>query len=153
MNIRRIISVGWLPLAAASAIMTWPTTAVSSPIVSTDSAVFVERKGGDSDRQLEPAERFVRGDRVITILRWHRLGGNGGFTITNPLPRTIAFQRSSRSDEQVSVDGGKTWGRLSELTVGSRVASPEDVTHVRWKISPQRALEGSGQIAYSAIVR
>lgn len=153
MNIRRIISVGWLPLAAASAIMAWPTTAVSSPIVSTDSAVFVERKGGDSDRQLEPAERFVRGDRVITILRWHRLGGNGGFTITNPLPRTIAFQKSSRSDEQVSVDGGRTWGRLSELTIGSRVASPEDVTHVRWKISPQRALEGSGQIAYSAIVR
>ena len=153
MNFRRIISLGCLPLAAATAVIAWPTTAVSSPIVSTDSAVFVERKGGDSDRQLEPADRFVRGDRVITILRWHRLGGDGGFTITNPLPRTIAFQKSSRADEQVSVDGGKTWGRLGDLTVGSRLASPEDVTHVRWKISPQRALEGSGQIAYAAIVR
>ena len=153
MTLRRIISVSWLPLAAGYALMTWPTAAVSSQIVSTESAVFVERKDATSGRKLEPADRFVRGERVITILRWHRQRSAGGFTITNPLPRTIAFQQSSRTDEEVSVDGGKTWGRLGALTVGSRMASPEDVTHVRWRISPQRALEGSGQIAYSAIVR
>jgi len=153
MTLRRIISASWLPLAAGYALMTWPTAAVSSPIVSTESAVFVERKNAATGRKLEPADRFVRGERVVTILRWQRLGGNGGFTITNPLPRTIAFQKSSRTDEEVSVDGGKTWGRLGELMVDSRVASPEDVTHVRWRISPQRASERSGQIAYSAIVR
>ena len=105
-------------------------------------------------RRLEPAGALSRGDRVVTILSWRRGGGDrDGFTITNPMPRVIAYQKSARPDEEVSVDGGRTWGRLADLRIGSRVASPEDVTHVRWRISSDRAAQGRGQIAYSGIVR
>jgi hypothetical protein len=81
------------------------------------------------------------------------MGGDGGFTITNPLPRAIAYQASARDDQQVSIDGGRTWGTLSELRIGARLATPEDVTHVRWRVQPGTAAQGRGQIAFSGIVR
>ena len=77
--------------------------------------------------------------------------------ITNPLPRTIAYERSSGGDEDVSVDGGRSWGKLDALRVrdGSawRYATPQDVTHIRWKVPPQLALAGSGRLTWSGIVR
>ena len=127
-------------------------TAWAAPEIATDSAVFVERHE-DAARRLEPATNLSRGDRVVTILRWYRLGGDGGFTITNPLPRAITYQQSSFAGEQVSVDGGRSWGALDTLKIGDREATPEDVTHVRWRISPGRSAKGKGQIAYRGIVR
>ena len=114
-----------------------------------DSAVYVERSRGQV-RSLVPADKLSRGDRVVTILSWQQ-GRREGFTLVNPVPRPIAYQGSAHDDEQVSVDGGRTWGRLGELTIGSRLATTEDVTHVRWRVSPARAAEG--RIAYSGIVR
>jgi hypothetical protein len=66
------------------------------------------------------------------------------------MPRTLQFQGSADGSEEVSVDGGRHWGRLGDLRVGSRLATPEDVTHVRWHIATPAP---TGQIAYSAIVR
>ena len=104
-------------------------------------------------RTLEPANRLNRGDRVVTLVTWYRLGGNGGFTVTNVLPQSLAYQRSAEGTEEVSVDGGKSWGRLGELHVGARLATPEDVTHVRWHVSPLQAQGGTGRIAYAGLVR
>ena len=115
------------------------------------SAVYVERVASDQTRTLEPASQFSRGDRVITVVNWYRFGGDGGFVITNPLPASVSYQRSARENEEVSVDGGRSWGRLESLRVGKRFATPEDVTHVRWKVAP--TLHTHGQIAYSGIVR
>jgi len=125
---------------------------VAEPAVSTQSAVFVERLQPDATRRLEPADRLSRGDRVITVVNWYRPArSRGSFVITNPLPAAVAYQASAWDDQDVSVDGGRTWGRLETLRVGTRYATPEDVTHVRWRIS---AVERSrGQIAYSGIVR
>lgn len=137
---------------AILAALALPQIAQATPAVITDSSVFVERRD-DSTRRLEAADRFGKGDRVVTILRWQRPRGAGGFTITNPLPRALSYQESSRADEAVSVDGGRSWGRLGELMIGDRLASPEDVTHVRWRIPERIAARGRGQIAYSGIVR
>jgi hypothetical protein len=128
------------------------TMAAAQPAVATDSAVFVERMR-DNLRSLEPAARLSRGDRVVTVVSWTRTGGEGSFTITNPLPRAIAYQASARDNQEVSVDGGRSWGKLSELRIGSRPATPEDVTHMRWRIPALNAARGQGQIAYSGIVR
>jgi hypothetical protein len=130
-----------------------PALAAAAPSVATDSAVFVERLQADAARHLEPAERLNRGDRIVTVVTWYRLGGEGGFTITNSLPSSVSYQKSARGDEEVSVDGGRNWGRLAELRVGSRNATAEDVTHVRWRIPAHRADLGKGHIAYSGIVR
>jgi len=143
--------LGWI-LAGASGIGL-AQTAGAAPNIATDSAVFVERTGQGNVRRLEPADRLSRGDRVVTILRWYRLGGDGGFTIVNPMPNAIAFQDSAREDVEVSVDGGRSWGRLGELRVGTRFATPEDVTHARWRIPATSAARGRGHIAYSGIVR
>ncbi len=122
--------------------------------VALDSAVFVERLRADNSRSLEPASRLSRGDRVVTVVSWHRMGRDGGstssFTLVNPLPRAIAYQRSARDGEDVSVDGGRSWGQLGTLRLGDRLATPEDVTHVRWRVADTA---GSGRIAYSGIVR
>lgn len=124
------------------------STAHAEPRVTLDSAVFIEKQKPGNVRSLAPASRLSRGDRVVTIVSWRRTGGEGGFTLTNPLPRAIAYQGSAREDEEVSVDGGRSWGRIGQLHIGERLASPEDVTHVRWRVA-----SGQGQIAYSGIVR
>jgi hypothetical protein len=139
--------VGCLAIAGAPA---WAGS------VALDSAVYVERSNGLT-RSLRQVDRLSRGDRVVTILTWQRQGGpkndNAGFTVVNPLPRQVSYQGSAREDEEVSVDGGRSWGRLGELTIGTRLATAEDVTHVRWHVAARQAAQGQGRIAYSAIVR
>ena len=93
------------------------------------------------------------GDRVVYVVRWTRMGGQGGFTVTNPLPKKVYYQGSADGREEVSLDGGRSWGKLDALRVGNRLATPEDVTHVRWRVPANEAARGSGQITYSAIVR
>ena len=102
---------------------------------------------------LEPARELSRGDRVVYVVRWFRLGGDGGFVVTNPLPRSVYYQSSANGDEEVSIDGGQSWGKLGSMRFGNRLATPEDVTHVRWRVDPRAASRGQGRIAYSAIVR
>lgn len=139
-------------IAIAAALAAFGTAAQAAPAVSLDSAVFVERTA-PAGRSLQPASDLNRGDRVVYVVRWYKMGGDGGFVVTNPLPRSVYYQGSANGDEEVSIDGGRTWGKLNALRVGSRVATPEDVTHVRWRVDPRTASRGQGRIAYSAIVR
>ena len=146
------VTICGLAARAASALclaglMTAP--ALSKSEVTLGSAVFVERTT-ESARVLEPALRLSRGDRVVTILSWQRAAPGGQFTLTNPLPRSVYYQGSANDDEEVSVDGGRTWGKLGELKADGRVATPEDVTHLRWRISSPG---NAGRIVYSAVVR
>lgn len=149
----RAITAGLVACLAWNAV-----PALAGPVsVAFDSAIYVERANGLT-RSVRQAERLSRGDRVVTILTWQKQSGandkgGGGFTLTNPVPRKVAYQGSTREDEEVSVDGGRTWGRLGELVVGSRLATSEDVTHVRWHVAPGQAARGQGRIAYSGIVR
>ncbi|PLK27774.1 hypothetical protein C0V78_03400 [Novosphingobium sp. TH158] len=117
--------------------------------ISLDSSVFVERSKAQS-RVLEPASELSRGDRVVTVLTWKRQAPGGQFVVSNPLPRSLYYQGSASDSEEVSIDGGRNWGKLGSLRLGERLATAEDVTHVRWKIESPRT---SGRIAYSAIVR
>ncbi|GGC22600.1 hypothetical protein GCM10011371_07880 [Novosphingobium marinum] len=140
-------------LASSLAVAAFAFAGVAEARVSTDSSVYVERGSRGDMRTLENVDSLSPGDRIVTIVRWKRQDGRGGFTITNPLPEAVAYQSSGQPYEEVSVDGGRTWGRLGTLRIGTRLASPEDVTHVRWHIPARRAAQGRGQIAYSGIVR
>ena len=140
-------------LAFTLAVSLMSASALAQPNIAMDSAVFVERDQGNNGRSLEPVSRLSRGDRVVTVLTWYRMGGDGAFVITNPLPRAIAYEASARDEQEVSADGGRTWGRLGTLRIADRIATPQDVTHVRWRVPPAIASRGKGQIAYSGIVR
>ena len=143
-----------LAAAALAAITALP--AMAAPAVTVDSAVFVERtqlRDGAPVRSLEPAARLVRGDRVVTVVNWYRLGGTGGFTVVNALPAGLAYQQSAEPSEEVSIDGGRNWGRIGSLRLGDHFATAENVTHVRWRVSPAQALAGAGRIAYAGFVR
>ncbi len=148
MSIRRTIAKLVCALALAA-----PVIASAAPLVALDSDVFIERFVPNKGRLLQPASALKRGDRVVYIVSWTRMGGAGSFTVTNPLPRQVSFQGSADGREEVSVDGGRTWGKLESLRAGSRLATAEDVTHVRWKVPASEAARGTGQITYSAIVR
>jgi hypothetical protein len=147
-TIRRFAATLACTLAFAAPIM-----AAAPPLVALDSAVYVERIVQGKGRLLQPASALKRGDRVVYVVSWTRMGGQGGFTVTNPLPRKVYYQGSADGREEVSLDGGRSWGRLDALRVGDRLATPEDVTHVRWRVPANEAARGSGQITYSAIVR
>jgi hypothetical protein len=138
---------------ACTLALTVPLIAAANPLVALDSAVFVERLLPNKGRLLQPASMLKPGDRLVYVVSWYRMGGQGGFTVTNPLPRKVYFQGSADGREEVSIDGGRNWGKLDVLRVGARLATPEDVTHVRWRVPATEAARGSGQITYSAIVR
>ena len=147
--------------ATLAALIAGAPLAQAAPVTIANT-VFVEREvaigNGSSAKVLEPARTLRRGDRLVYVVSWRAPQARGEhLTITNPLPRTIAYQRSADGDEDVSVDGGRSWGKLDALRVrdGSvwRYATPQDVTHVRWNVPPQLALAGSGRLTWSGIVR
>jgi hypothetical protein len=125
------------------------------------SDVFIERfqpaPGGRTARVLERADQLRPGDRVIFVVNWSGRKDTG-FTVTNPLPRTIAFAGATEETQEVSVDGGRTWGALEALLVRDangrpRPAQAEDVTHLRWRIPAPQALSGTGQMTWRGVVR
>lgn len=125
------------------------------------SDVFIERfqpaPGGRTARVLERADQLRPGDRVIFVVNWSGRK-DAGFTVTNPLPRTIAFAGATEETQEVSVDGGRTWGALEALSIRTgngqtRRALPEDVTHLRWRIPAPQALSGTGQMTWRGVVR
>ncbi len=147
-----------IAFAAALAAAVSTTPAQAAPVALAH-AVFVEREAGEgAGRVLEPARALRRGDKLVYVVSWTAGQARAErFTITNPLPRTVAYQRSASGTEDVSVDGGRTWGKLASLRVRDdaawRDATPEDVTHIRWQVPPQLALAGAGKLTWSGIVR
>ena len=151
----------WLKIVTLAALLGAAPLAHGAP-VSVANSVFVEREvsigNGASAKVLEPARSLRRGDRLVYVVSWRApKAKNERLTITNPLPRTIAYERSSGGDEDVSVDGGRSWGKLDALRFRDgavwRYATPQDVTHIRWQVPPQLALAGSGRLTWSGIVR
>ena len=146
MNLRRsyIVFAGALCLAGP---------ALAAPLIALDSAVYVEKVAPGKGRTLQPAAQLNHGDRVVYVVSWYRMGGTGAFTVINPLPRSVWYQGSADGSEEVSLDGGRSWGKLERMRIGNHFATPEDVTHVRWHVPATQAARGTGEITYSAIVR
>ena len=122
-------------------------------------AVYVERQAdAGALRAIEPASSLRKGDRVVLLVEWDSASPGlqqhaRGYTVSSAVPRHLSFQGSSDDSLEISADGGRNWGALGSLRVASRLASPEDATHLRWTVAPSRLAKGRGRIAYSAIVR
>lgn len=115
-------------------------------------SVYIERSDNGA-RALEPASQLRKGDKVVLVMQWRAPESRSGFTVSSAVPRDLAFRRAGSDAAEVSIDGGRSWGRMGALKVGGRLASVEDVTHLRWRVPPEAVAQGSGTIAYSAVVR
>ena len=112
-------------------------------------SVYVERSAGGA-RAIEPASTLRKGDKGVLVMEWRAGDARRGFTVQSAVPRDLAFQRAASEAVEVSIDGGRSWGRLGGLKVGDRLASVEDVTHLRWRVA---AGSDRGMLSYSAVVR
>ncbi|WP_284125106.1 hypothetical protein [Parerythrobacter aestuarii] len=114
---------------------------------------------GNSSTELVKPDVVVPGDRLIFGTEYHNTGAEPveKFVVTNPLPSAVRLADDADPALVVSVDGGKSWGTLAELTVASddmvtRAASAADVTHVRWTLAVVQPGE-KGRLEYPAIIR
>ncbi|MFM5913650.1 MAG: hypothetical protein ACKOPR_02750 [Chakrabartia godavariana] len=141
-----------------------PSFSYASESVALDSSVYVERivpeANGRTRTVLEPPKVVTPGDRLVFILQYRNTGTQSAkdFVVTNPMPAPVAYQGTSDTVAQVSVDGGKTFAALAALKVREadgtlRAARPEDVTHVRWALREPIAAGAQGKLSFRGIVR
>jgi len=147
---RKMIVAG-AAFAASAAFAQQPVSIESKIFVET----FVTGKDGAIERQLKPAATVVPGDRLVYVLSYRNNGSKpvADFVITNPLPANVAFDGEESAGAEMSVDGGKNWGSLAQLTVRgpngtSRPARRSDVTHIRWRLAGAIAPNADGQVTF-----
>lgn len=149
----------WLALLALLA----PAVASAADNVSLTSKVLVERvKTGPDGKTVTVREEpgiVTPGDKLAFVLSYRNRGAEPatGFTLTNPIPESVAFVGTDDSSASVSVDGGKTWGALASLKVAnpdgtSRPALPADVTHIRWSFAKPIAAGSAGELSFRGVV-
>lgn len=141
-----------------------PGTALAANNVSLSSDVFVERKvakpNGMTAVVLEQPTTVIPGDNLVFVVKYKNVGiaPASNFSVTNPLPKAVAFNGTSDGTEIVSVDGGKTWGPLSALTYARengqvRPALMADVTHVKWKFNRSISVGSEGKLIFRGTVK
>jgi len=101
----------------------------------------------------------VPGDRLVFSVRYRNVSADkvDNFVVTNPIPQPVMLAADGAEALDVSVDGGKAYGKLTALRVadgkgGLRAALSSDVTHIRW-ILPSVQPSASGTLSFNAIVR
>jgi uncharacterized repeat protein (TIGR01451 family) len=133
------------------------------PAVTVNGDVKVEKTvtaaDGKTRVELVDPETFLPGDRLVFGQNYANTSAQvvTNFSITNPLPEAVRLAPDADPALEVSVDGGKTWGRLAALSVTNsdgttRPAIHADVTHVRWLLATI-APEASGRVAFPVIIR
>jgi hypothetical protein len=163
-------TVGTVLLAAAALfVMSAPAAAAPANVALVSVAQIERTETGTDGREhtimKNPADVIiVPGDRVVFTLKYHNQGIEpaNGFRATNPMPGPVQFISAAEDWAEVSVDGGKNWGKLGALTVQAkapdgtsvtRAAAPEDVTHVRWVFASSIAPGSEGQVSYRGVIK
>lgn len=121
--------------------------------------VQVKAPDGKVTTKLVPAAKVAPGDEVVYEIGYHNEGADTAtdLAIDNPMPSEMTFVSASKEPTVVSVDGGKKFGELAQLTVAgpdgkTRQARPADITNLRWTVA---TLPGgaSGKVTFRAKVK
>ena len=159
-----MMSISKKLIMALAALIATPALALAAAAgsVALDSSIKLDKvitEGGQTRHELVAPQKVVPGNHLLFVTDYHNTGAKvvDHFVVTNPVPSAVALEEAPAGDALVSVDGGKSWGKLALLHValpggGSRAAQAEDVTHVRWVV-PVIAPGASGTLSYRAIVR
>ncbi len=163
-------------ITACAAVVTLPTPTQAAALLASNSVVLtseamVERSETDAAGKeklvlKKPSDVIVvPGDRIIFTLRYVNNGAEpaSGFRATNPMPAPVQFVSVAEDWAEVSVDGGKSWGKLAQLKVTAknadgtgdvlRAATPEDVTHVRWVFATAIPPGATGSVSYRGLIK
>jgi hypothetical protein len=156
-----------LTIAAAVGAMLLPSLPVAAQAAASPISLVGDVKAekvvtapdGTERKELVDPTTIIPGDRLIFGTDYAHNGGDAvaNFTVTNPLPAAVRLAPDADPALDVSVDGGKTWGKLAALTVSTsdgaaRPATHADVTHVRWVLASVTPGE-KGRLTYPAIIR
>jgi uncharacterized repeat protein (TIGR01451 family) len=150
-------------LIATLAILPAQIVMAASPL-QLSSDVFVERQikrtDGSVATVLEQPKLVVPGDSLVFVVKYKNIGSAAAsnFTVTNPLPRAVAFNGTSDGREMVSVDGGINWGPLAKLQVAAsdgklRPARMTDVTHIKWNLAKTLLAGAEGKLMFRGVVK
>lgn len=120
--------------------------------------VTTDETGARKIERTDP-QVVVPGDKLIFGTRFTNNGAEPveRFVVSNPVPAAVRVSGEVDPEQLVSVDGGKVWGKLADLSVidaagQHRAALPGDITNVRW-ILPQIAPGESGALEFPVTVR
>lgn len=143
---------------------------MAAPVAQAQAAPPIELKGdvkldrvivenGRETHVLVEPNVVVPGDKLVFATAYRNSGASAvnNFVVTNPIPAGVMLAPEGVAPADVSVDGGKGWGKLASLTVAGpngvkRAAQSSDVTHIRWTL-PVLAPGATGTLTYRAIVR
>ncbi len=151
-------------LIASLAAFAGASAAQAADSITLASQVFVEKTvtgpDGRTQVQLNQPTRVMPGDDLVFVLKYRNAGQAPAknFSVTNPLPRAVAFRETAGGSALYSVDGGRNWGALPALQVRAehgrlRLARPDDVTHVRWTFRQPLPAGASGKLTFRGTVR
>lgn len=156
-TIHRLLTIGLMTAAV-------PAIAAAGPLQVT-SSIMVEHRSAASDGttriSLDKAVKVVPGASVVFVTRYANTGRQPivDLVLADPIPASIAYRAANPGSPapELSVDG-KTFGPLSTLRValaqgGTRAATPDDVTAVRWRLTAPLAPGEHGERAFRAILK
>lgn len=141
-----------------------PSAALAQNQVALTSEVLVERRttGADGAVQvtLEAPGVVTPGDHLVFVLSYRNNGAApaSDFVVSNPIPDSVVFDGTDSPGAVYSIDGGRTWGALSALTVrgadgNSRPATLADVNSVQWRFAQAIPAGSGGQLRFRGIVK
>ncbi|WP_430414871.1 hypothetical protein [Parasphingorhabdus sp.] len=144
--------------------LSMPGAALAANDVALSSDVFIERKiakpNGKTAVVLEQPKTVVPGDNLVFVVKYKNVGAAPAtdFSVTNPLPKAVAFNGTSDGNELVSIDGGQNWGPLTALTYTRengevRPALMSDVTHIKWKFNHSLSVGSEGKLVFRGTVK
>lgn len=147
----------------AGAALTCANFALAASSLQLSNQVFQELdvKGTDGkvERKTVPAATVVPGTEVFYVINYKNTGDQPAekIAITNPMPSELEYVSTigPSATGEVSVDGGRNYGDLANLTVtgtdgASRAAKSSDVTHVRWKLASSLKPGDEGKVSFRA---
>lgn len=151
-------------LLLLSVLSVGPTSALAHEAVTLRTEALTEvtlvNERGVTERRLVEAARVAPGDSVIYAIHWQNAGPEPAeaVVITNPIPKhmvCVTIEDAAAARTTVSVDGGRTFGPLSRLTVSgpngtTRPAALADCTHVRWNFDQPLAPGNKGTLHFRA---
>lgn len=108
-----------------------------------------------------PATGAAPGDRLTVTLAYRNTGSAplSGLQLANPVPRGLAYRGAAAGapEPEVSVDDQR-FAPLARLSIpsiggGTRAATPDDVTQVRWRLDRPVAPGTGGSLGFRAVVK